>query len=903
MNSSLNANIQALSLPIDSLVGPIVPPTILNHRSSDIAKKVEKHFYVQLENMYSAIQHTPRTNYILIHTDMSTNSKNSNKMYKNVLYIHVSGKYNLHHSGSTSCVVPHIINKIVSTIFLPMINRNNNNPCITNTPTQGAVVNLSKAQLTPAMITLLNKGLNFCPTPGEPDISNLKKDIDKFHVSLRRKLFFSRIVDSNTQLANSTITSQLSTTVLDNDDAFQHQKFKNPSKWCPPGPIQLESMIVLNETDLNKLTPRAPANQNLSAEEKIALADLKNNDEIVIKPADKGSAVVIQNKEDYIQEGLRQLNDQNYYIEVNTDLTTEHNSHIHHLIETLEDEGEIHPKCAQYLRNEQPRTPQLYLLPKIHKNKQPVPGRPIVSANNSPTERISQLADHFLQPLVCKTASFVKDTTDFINKIESVSNVSPGTILCTIDVTSLYTNIPNQEGITACQKALDIHRPGPQKPSNINILKLLQYVLTKNNFDFNDRHYLQVGGTAMGTKVAPSFANLFMADFEEKWVYNHHTQPSLWLRYIDDIFIIWEHGMPELDKLLAHLNSCHPTIKFTAEHSLNSVNFLDTTVHLTSDNTLYTDLYCKPTDSHNYLRYDSAHPSHCKTSLPFSQLLRVRRICSHIEDYDKNATMMCKHFFRRKYPPDLIEKAVIDVRRKDRNEILKPKSLNSTQATNSPDLFLISTFCPVDNPLRSIVQNNWPLLGRTNTTESLHSSRIIFGHRRNKNLRDILVHSKLGMPATNTRMHKDDPVNPLNKCKTKKCNYCPLIDRSGIIISTTTKRKYQARKHISCKSHNLIYCITCTVCNKQYVGQTKNRLMDRFGSHFWNIKKKNLTDPIGRHFATKGHNGQLKLKIHIVDFIIAPSKSKPGQQLRNSLEQKWIHRLQTVQPHGINLAD
>jgi len=839
---------------------------------------------------------------------MNNDISTVNNMYfqpvcKNAMYTYVSDNYTLKPDGPNSCVVPNVPKRTVSTMFLPDINRNNNNPAITNIPTQGSVVNLSKTHLTPAMISLLNKGLNFCPTPGEPDLSDLKKDLDKFHVNLRRKLFFSKVVVSNTELANSTIAPQLSTSIIDNeDDSFQHPKFKNPSKWCPPGPIQLESMIVINETDLNKHIPRAPASQNLTVEERLALTELKNNEQIVIKPADKGSAVVVQNREDYILEGLRQLNDQNYYIEVTSDLTLEHNSHIHHLIDTLTDEEEIHPKCAQYLYTDKPRTPQLYLLPKIHKNKTPVPGRPIVSANNSPTEKISQLADYFLQPLVSKTASYVKDTTDFINKIESIDKVSAGTILCTIDVTSLYTNIPNNEGIIACQKQLESHRPGPQKPSNLNILKMLQYVLTKNNFDFNDKHYLQVGGTAMGTKVAPSFANLFMADFEEKWVYNYPTHPSIWLRYIDDIFIVWEHGMTELDKLLTHLNSCHPTIKFTAEHSMNSINFLDTTVHLAPDNSIYTDLYCKPTDSHNYLRYDSAHPSHCKTSLPYSQLLRVRRICSRIEDYDKNAIMMCKHFFRRDYPPELIEKAVIDVRRKDRQELLKPKTQVTTNTTK-PDLFLISTYCPGNNPLRSIVQNNWPLLGRTNTTEPLHSSRTIFGHRRNKNLRDILVHSKLGTKKFKKRVTKEDPINPLNKCKTKKCNYCPLLDRNGSITSTTTKRTYQAKKHISCKSHNLIYCITCEVCKKQYVGQTKNRLIDRFGSHFWNIKKQNLTDPIGRHFATKGHNGLINMKIHIVEFIIAPSKSKPGQHLRDTLERKWIHRLQSLQPHGINLAD
>jgi peptide-methionine (R)-S-oxide reductase len=810
----------------------------------------------------------------------------------------------------------------VSKLYVPYINLNNNNNIVvpvpqgdqglpTATPADtklpsGSVVNLSSMNMSASVQSLLSKGLNFCPTPGEPNISNLRKDLDKFHVGLRRKLFFSKRGGQTNSLDLSACPQDSETDFMFSDVPFQHPKFKNPSSWCPTAPIQLESMIIFNENLLTEYIPRAPKVHNLTPPETQALTELKANKDIVIKPADKGSAVVIQNKIDYIAEGLKQLKDPKFYVEVDQDLTPNHNLQVKEFIQTLVHDQEISQECANYLFIEKPRTPQLYLLPKIHKNKVPPPGRPIVSGNSSPTERLSQLADLFLQPLVASTPSYVRDTTDFINKIQNVSNLLPGSTLCTIDVTSLYTNIPNQEGINACKKMLDTHRAGNPKPSNDNIANILHYVLTKNNFDFNSKHYLQVGGTAMGTKVAPSFANLFMADFEEKWVYSYHTRPSLWLRYIDDIFMIWEHSPDELNKFLQHLNNCHQTIKFTAEQSTDCVNFLDTTVYLTPEGSLYTDLFCKPTDSHNYLRYDSAHPRHCKTSLPYSQLLRVRRICTKLEDFDRNALMLCSHFDRRGYPADLIEESFIKVRRTDRDSLLKPPQTTtrtSDSDTQPENLYLISDYTPGASPLRNIVTQNWSALGRTNTTETLHSMKVIFGHRRNKNLRDILVHSKIESGPPQTRVSPDDPPNALHKCITKRCNYCPLLDRSGKITSTTTGRTYTSRKHISCKSHNLIYCITCTICNKQYVGQTKNRLMDRFVMHFGNIKRKNQKDPIGRHFSSTGHDGQVKIKIHIVDFIHAPSNSKPGQQLRDDLEKKWIHRLQSLSPQGINQAD
>jgi hypothetical protein len=788
------------------------------------------------------------------------------------------------------------------------------NPIITTGTVGASVVNLSSISLTPAMITLLSKGMNFCPTPGEPDVHLLKQDLDKFHISLRRNYIFSKRVDSTTTLDIDT-TSILNSSSDDDSGPFDQPKFRNPSKWNPKGPPYLEAMILLNEAKLGDYTPNAPRGSNLTHEEREALAELKANTDVVIKPADKGSAVVIQDRDTYIKEGLRQLKDTNFYLEVPSDLTPTHNEQVYKLIQELRDNDEISDKCADYLYLSKPRTPELYLLPKIHKGKTPVPGRPIVSGNSSPTERLSQLADYFLQPLVQNTPSFVRDTTDFLTKLQNIEGLLEGTLLCTIDVNSLYTNIPNKEGIEACQTYLSRHRPNTSSPHNDSITQMLDYVLNKNNFDFNDRHFLQIGGTAMGTKVAPSFANLFMAMFEEKHVYSYPTRPSLWLRYIDDIFLIWEHSREELDKFLDHLNTCHPTIKFTHEISPTSVNFLDTTVHLKPDGTVYTDLYCKPTDSHNYLHFRSAHPKHCKTSLPYSQLLRVRRICTNIADYDKNACILAKSFVARGYPSHLIEEAMIQVRRLDRTELLKT-STKSKEDTNS-NFFLVTTFSPHSNPVKDIVQENWTILGKTNTTSPLYSKEIIFGHRRNKNLRDILVRAKLPEKQNKPRLTSEDPITPQHSCiAIRQCRYCPTLDHTGSITSYHNHRTYNTKIHISCKSNNLIYCITCKHCNLQYVGQTSNAISERFKMHFQNIKsaqdiqrgtkpppKSKKDDPIGRHFTSPGHSGISDIHIHVLEFIKAPSKSPPGQLCRDQEERKWIFRLQTLSPHGLNTVD
>ena len=114
----------------------------------------------------------------------------------------------------------------------------------------------------------------------------------------------------------------------------------------------------------------------------------------------------------------------------------------------------------------------------------------------------------------------------------------------------------------------------------------------------NGAHYLQVGDTAMGTRLAPSYAILFMSDFE-KFVYTYKEQPLWWKRFIDDIIMLWTHGMEKLDEFIQHLNSVLPMIKFTTHMSPRCVEFLDTLVKILPDGTLITDLFTKPIDSHN----------------------------------------------------------------------------------------------------------------------------------------------------------------------------------------------------------------------------------------------------------------------------------------------------------------
>ena len=129
----------------------------------------------------------------------------------------------------------------------------------------------------------------------------------------------------------------------------------------------------------------------------------------------------------------------------------------------------IDKDTLKYLTPTELRTARFYHVPKIHKVGNP--DRPIVSSCRARTERISEYVDHHLCPLVVQTPSYLRDTTDFLRKLSTLEMLPPGSILVSLDVSSLYTNIPHNEGVAACREALETHQlPSPthQLPNTTN---------------------------------------------------------------------------------------------------------------------------------------------------------------------------------------------------------------------------------------------------------------------------------------------------------------------------------------------------------------------------------------------------------------------------------------------------
>ena len=235
--------------------------------------------------------------------------------------------------------------------------------------------------------------------------------------------------------------------------------------------------------------------------------------------------------------------------------------------------------------------------------------------------------------------------------------------MVTTDVAGLYPSIPHQTSLKALRAALD--KTKTHKVPTGKLVKMAEFVLTNNYFQFSDEVYQQIPGTATGTKFAPPYACIFMDQVESKFLQTQKFEPLVWFRYIYDIFLIWTHGENHLKNCMMEFNNFNPNIKFTYEFSKASVNFLDLSVKL-SDGKLQISLYVKPADRSQYFLFQASHPEHTKRSIVYSPTLRVSRTCSQEEDYKNYCYQMKSWSLRRSYLKHLIDTETRKVKFKSR---------------------------------------------------------------------------------------------------------------------------------------------------------------------------------------------------------------------------------------------
>ena len=229
-------------------------------------------------------------------------------------------------------------------------------------------------------------------------------------------------------------------------------------------------------------------------------------------------------------------------------------------------------------------------------------------------------------------------------------------------------------------------------------------------------------------------------------------------------FFFWEHGEEELKEFIEHFNEKHPTIKFTVEWSQTLVNFLDVTVSLIGGK-VTRDLYVKLTDSHQYLHSSLCHPYHCKKGIPYSQALRLNRICSGPNSFDRRCNNLEKRLIERGYSEREVQKQILRAIGFQETHCLIEKIPDK----NKTKLNFNLTYYPVFQNVKKILAELYLFLIPHVVHKAVFTNVLIIDFKNDRSLKDHLVRAVLP---------KVDAEGRCQPCGGKKrsCKICKLVN-------------------------------------------------------------------------------------------------------------------------------
>ena len=389
---------------------------------------------------------------------------------------------------------------------------------------------------------------------------------------------------------------------------------------------------------------------NLTKDEQHALKRPKNDQNIVILPADKGRVTVVMDKTDYYDKMDALVNDKQTYEELKRDLTPALQRKLNSKLLTLKKTDAFDTKRYYRLRCSVPQPPKLYGLPKLHKPGFPM--RPIVSFCGSPTYQLSKYLTTILQPLTEQSRRKLQSTENFIDAIKTVQ-IPDDYKLVSFDVKSLFTSIPLQLALQCTETAIQQSTVTLPLPTD-DIMDLLNLCLTSTYFQYNGKHYKQLHGTAMGSPVSVVVAEIVMQNIEERALATCRQTIPLWLRYVDDTFTAVHKD--EIDDFHKHLNEQHADIQFTREiEEDGKLPFLDCLVSH-DNNELHTTVYRKPTHTDRLLDESSYNPTSHKATTIKTLTRRAQLVCDTTDSLSDENKYLDRVFYKNNYNADFVRR-------------------------------------------------------------------------------------------------------------------------------------------------------------------------------------------------------------------------------------------------------
>ena len=411
--------------------------------------------------------------------------------------------------------------------------------------------------------------------------------------------------------------------------------------------------------DINRVLRSSHPKPNLTKAQNLALRELKRDRDHIVLKADKGVAMVIMDRQDYINKANHLLN-QSTYKSVTKDPTNSIKNKQINILKRVKTKTGLDSNTYKSMYPTGCVPPKFYGLPKIHKPDTPL--RPIVSSCGSVTYGVAKELAKILKPLVGKSPHHITSTQDFVEQARQIK-LEPRECLSSYDVSALFTSVPIDPALNIIKDLLD--KDTTLKERTVmevgDIILLLEFCLKNTYFSFQCQFYEQVEGAAMGSPVSPIVANLYMEYLVQKALSTAPTPtPKFWSRYVDDTFVI--HKEVNKQGFLQHINSVDPAIRFTVEDNKEdgSIPFLDTIVKPEVDGSLSITVYRKPTHTDQYLQWDSHHHLSAKFSVIQTLSHRASTMCSNPELLQKEKEHLRKTLTNCKYPKWALDKVEKD---------------------------------------------------------------------------------------------------------------------------------------------------------------------------------------------------------------------------------------------------
>ena len=313
--------------------------------------------------------------------------------------------------------------------------------------------------------------------------------------------------------------------------------------------------------------------QNLSDEELEALEKLSKGNNLVVQKVDQGNSLVLVDKDVYVNYMENILKDQSKSekVKIKTrilNFQVNHEKRINEYLKSLKNLGSLSVDQYKKIKAVGSRPGFLYGLCKVHKAVGDTcpPFRPILSAIGTPTYKIAK----FLVPVLnCLTVNefTIKDSFPFAKEIVDQDR---SLFMASLDVDSLFTNIPLDEIINVCTEPIFNESDTVEGLNKSEFKELLSLATKESYFTFTELLYKQIDGVAMGSPLGPTLANAFLCFYENKWLEQcpKKFKPVYYRRYVDDIFVLFR-SQDHLVKFRDYFNKCHPNMNFTFEQEKN----------------------------------------------------------------------------------------------------------------------------------------------------------------------------------------------------------------------------------------------------------------------------------------------------------------------------------------------